>query len=415
MPNDIRVVVTGLGAITPAGNDVTTSWNNLKEGRSAVTRITSFDPSKLITQIAAEVKNYEPRNYFETREARRLERFVQFGAVAAREAIKDAQLTIDEHNSEDIAVIIGSGIGGAMSVAEQSVILETKGPRRINPFFVPMILVDTVAAQVAIENGIRGPNMAVVSACATGGNALGEAAEMIRRGDVSVAISGGTEACLSPLAISGFSVMGASSMRNDDPATACRPFDATRDGMVMGEGAGVLVLEELGHALARGVKIYGELIGYGTSADALHITAPDANGEGIARAMKLALKRAKLEPSQVDYINAHGTGTKLNDSSETAAVKLVFGQEAYNIPMSSTKSMIGHLLGGAGAVEAVICLKAIGEKILPPTINYSTPDPSCDLDYIPNTARSKEIRVAMSNSIGLGGHNSCLIFKIYDL
>jgi len=294
-------------------------------------------------------------------------------------------------------------------------VLETKGPRRVSPFFIPMILSDTAPGQVAIEFGIKGPNMAIVSACATGANALGEATEMVRRGDVDVAICGGVEACLHPLTFAGFNSMGALSTRNDDPATACRPFDATRDGFVMGEGAGVLVLENVEHARARGAKIYGEVIGYGTSADAHHFAAPDAEGEGIGRAMQWALRRADIAQNQVGYINAHGTGTKLNDAIETTAIKQVFGQAAYAIPVSSTKSMIGHLLGGAGAVESIFCLKALETKTLPPTINYTERDPACDLDYVPNVARGVEnLRVAMSNSIGLGGHNASVIFSIFD-
>jgi len=411
MEQRARIVVTGLGAITPVGKDVTTSWENLKAGQSGITRLSLFDPTGLETQFAGQVQDYDPKKYFDVKDARRLYRFIQFAVIAAREAIADAGLTIDEQNAERTAIIIGSGIGGGLHSAEQGKILETKGARRVSPFFIPMILVDTAAAQVAIEHGITGPNMAIVSACATGGNAIGEAAEMIKRGDVDIAVCGGTEACLVPLAFAGFNVMGAISTRNDDPARACRPFDATRDGMVMGEGAGILILESEDHARARGAKIYGVLAGYGTSADANHIAAPAAEGEGIGRAMQWALKRAQLQPNQIDYINAHGTGTKLNDAIETNAIKQCFGEAAYTIPVSSTKSMIGHLLGGAGAVEAVICLKAMQDSILPPTINYATPDPACDLDYVPNVARAKKIDAAMSNSIGLGGHNSCLIFS----
>jgi 3-oxoacyl-[acyl-carrier-protein] synthase II len=414
MANDKHVVVTGMGALTPVGNDVTTSWENLKAGHSGIAHITLFDPSNLATQIAGEVKGFDPKQHFDVKEARRLERFVQLAVVAAREAIADAHLEINEQNNENIAVVIGSGVGGALGVPEQAKILETRGARRVSPFFIPMILVDTAAGQIAIDFGIKGPNMAVVSACATGVNAIGEAAEMVKRGDVDVAICGGTEACLAPLAVAGFNVMGAISTRNEEPAKACRPFDATRDGFVLGEGAGILVIENAEHARARGAKIYGQVVGYGTSADAHHVAAPDAEGEGIGRAMQWALKRAKLDPTQVDYINAHGTGTRLNDAIETGAIKQVFGEGAYNIPVSSTKSMIGHTLGGAGAIESIICLKAMQESILPPTINYSTPDPACDLDYVPNTARAKKINVAMSNSIGLGGHNASVIFKNYD-
>lgn len=411
MVKDTRVVVTGLGALTPLGNDVATSWENLKAGRSGIARITLFDPSNLATQFAGEVKGFDPKQHFDVKEARRLERFVQFAVVAAREAVADAHLEINERNGDNIAVVIGSGVGGALSVPEQARILETRGPRRVSPFFIPMILVDTAPGQVAIEFGITGPNMAVVSACATGGNAIGEAAEMIKRGDVDVAVCGGAEAALHPLAFAGFNMMGALSTRNDEPAKACRPFDAMRDGFVMGEGAGILVLENAEHAQARGVRVYGEVIGYGTSADASHFVAPAPEGEGIGRAMQWALQRAQIAPTEVEYINAHGTGTKLNDAIETIAIKQVFGEHAYNLSVSSTKSMIGHTLGAAGALEAIISLKALQERILPPTINYTTPDPACDLDYVPNLARPKEIRIAMSNSIGLGGHNSCLIFR----
>ncbi len=412
--SEARVVVTGLGALTPVGNTVAAMWRNLIAGVSGVAPITLFDAANLSTQIAAEVKAFDPKNHFDAKDARRLERFAQFAVVAAREAVADARLAITDHNREQIAVIIGSGIGGAMSVAEQTKILETRGARRVSPFFIPMMLADTAPAQVAIEFGIEGPNLAIVSACATGNNALGEAAEMIRRGSVVAAICGGTEACLAPVVIAGFNSMGALSTRNAEPAAACRPFDATRDGFVMGEGAGIVVLENAEHARARGAQIYGEVIGYGTSADAVHLAAPDAEGEGIGRAMQWALKRANLEPRAVGYINAHGTGTKLNDLTETHAIKQIFGDWAYNIPVSSTKSMIGHTLGAAGAIEAIICLQALREKILPPTINYSTPDPACDLDYVPNAARARPIQVALSNSIGLGGHNACLIFSIFD-
>jgi 3-oxoacyl-[acyl-carrier-protein] synthase II len=386
----------------------------LKAGRSGIARLTLFDPSNLVTQIAGEVKGFDARQNFDVKDARRLERFVQFAVVAAREAIADAHLQINEQNDENIAVVIGSGIGGALSVGEQAHILETRGPRRISPFFIPMILVDTAPAQVAIEFGIKGPNMAIVSACATGVNAIGEAAEMVKRGDVDVVICGGTEACLSPLAFAGFNVMGAISTRNEEPAKACRPFDATRDGFVLGEGAGVLVLENADYARARGAKVYGEVIGYGTSADAHHVAAPDAEGEGIGRAMQWALRRARIDPSQVNYINAHGTGTRLNDPIETGAIKQVFGEAALHIPISSTKSMIGHTLGAAGAIESIICLKALQENTLPPTINYDTPDPACDLDYVPNQARAQKVDVAMSNSIGLGGHNASIIFAKVD-
>ncbi len=414
MADSPRVVVTGMGALSPVGSNLATTWESLVAGRSGIARISLFDPSDLATQFAGEVKGFDPRAHFDVKEARRLERFVQFAVVAAREAIADAHLDIDESNTENIAVIIGSGVGGAVSVADQVKILETKGPRRVSPFFIPMILVDTAAGQIAIEFGIKGPNMAVVSACATGCNVIGESAEMIKRGDVDVVVSGGVEACLKPIVFAGFNVMGVLSTRNEEPQRACRPFDATRDGFAMGEGAGILVLENADHARARGARVYGEVVGYGTSADANHFAAPDAEGEGIGRAMHWALKRARLEPRAVDYVNAHGTGTRLNDAIETNAIKQVFGDHAYHLAISSTKSMIGHTLGAAGALEAIACLKALYEGVLPPTINYSTPDPACDLDYVPNCARPQHIHTAMSNSIGLGGHNASVIFQMAD-
>ncbi len=414
MSTSPRVAVTGLGALTPIGSSVAASWESMLAGRSGVARISSFDPSGLETQFAAEVKNFDPRNHFDVKEARRLERFVQFAVVAAREAIADAHLEIGDDNRERVAVVVGTGVGGAISIADQVKVLETKGARRVSPFFIPMVLVDTAAGQIAIEFGIKGPNMAVVSACATGCNVIGEAAEMIKRGDAEVVVSGGVEACLKPVVFAGFNVMGVLSTRNDEPASACRPFDATRDGFAMGEGAGILVLENLDHARARGAHIYGQVVGYGTSADASHFAAPDAEGEGIQRAMRWALQRANMEPRDVDYINAHGTGTRLNDEIETSAIKRVFGEHAYQLAISSTKSMIGHTLGAAGAIEAIASLKALEQGILPPTINYTTPDPACDLDYVPNQARSRRVYTAMSNSIGLGGHNASVIFQTVD-
>ncbi len=414
MADSPRVMVTGMGALSPVGLNLATTWESLVAGRSGISRISLFDPSELATQFAGEVKGFDPRAHFDVKEARRLERFVQFAVVAAREAIADAHLDINGGNSENIAVVVGSGVGGAVSIADQVKILETKGPRRVSPFFIPMILVDTAAGQIAIEFGIKGPNMAVVSACATGCNVIGEAAEMIKRGDVDSVVAGGVEACLKPIVFAGFNVMGVLSTRNEEPDKACRPFDATRDGFAMGEGAGILVLENADHARARGARIYGEVVGYGTSADAIHFAAPDAEGEGIGRSMQWALKRAQLAPTDVDYINPHGTGTKLNDAIETSAIKQVFGEHAYHLAISSTKSMIGHTLGAAGALESIICLKVLQEQIIPPTINYNTPDPTCDLDYVPNTPRAAQVRVAMSNSIGLGGHNASIIFAIYN-
>lgn len=408
-----RVVITGRGALSPVGNTWQETWENLKAGISGIAKIVSFDVSNLETHFAGELKRFDPREHFDVKEARRLQRFIQLAVVAARAAVADAALKITEDISERVAVTIGSGIGGAISLPEQGQILLTKGAKRVSPFFIPMTLVDSAAGQVAIDLKVKGMNFATVSACATGTNSIGEAAEIIKRGDADVVLCGGTEACIAPLAIAGFNVMGALSMRNDDPAGACRPFDATRDGFVMSEGAAVVVLEREDHALARGARILGEVSGYGNSADATHLAAPDAGGEGIVRAMRQALKRAGLTPEDIDYVNAHGTGTRLNDPTETVAVKTVFGEHAYNVPISSTKSMIGHMLGASGAIEVLVGLQAILENILPPTINFSTPDPECDLDYVPNTARPNVTNRVLSNSMGLGGHNASIILSRY--
>jgi 3-oxoacyl-[acyl-carrier-protein] synthase II len=339
---------------------------------------------------------------------------MQFAVVAVEEAIADAGLVINESNSEQTGVVIGTGIGGVSTLVSQVKVFEKRGPRRVSPFLIPMILPDSAAGQVAITFGIKGPNMAVTSACATGLNVIGEATEMIRRGFVHTALCGGSEAAILPLTVAAFNVMGVLSTRNDEPERACRPFDAQRDGFVMGEGAAILVLERLEEAQARGARIYGEVIGYGSSADAYHMAAPAVDGAGAAQAMRMALSDAGLRPHNVDHINAHGTGTSLNDISETAAIKSVFGDHAYKVAISSTKSMTGHLLGAAGAIEAIACLKALETSLIPPTINYEHPDPECDLDYVPNEARAANLRVAMSNSFGLGGHNACLIFLKFE-
>lgn len=414
MKERVRVVVTGLGAITPLGNNVSTLWTGLAKGHSGVGPITHFDASDLATRIAAEVKDFDPKEHFGYKEAKRLDRFIQFAVVAVKEAIADAGLVIHENNSEQIGVVIGSGIGGIGTLVSQVKVFEEHGPRRVSPFFIPMMLPDSAAGQVAITFGIKGPNMAVITACATGANAIGEAAEMIRRGFVHTAICGGSEAAILPLCVAAFNVMGVLSTRNDEPQRASRPFDVQRDGFVIGEGAVILVLERLEEAQARGAKIYGEVIGYGSSADAYHMASPALDGAGAAQAMRMALSDAELTPRDVDYINAHGTGTALNDVSETAAIKSVFGDQAYKVAVSSTKSMIGHLLGAAGAVEAIACLKALETGLIPPTINYEYPDPECDLDYVPNEARPANLRTAMSNSFGLGGHNACLIFCKFE-
>jgi len=405
-----RVVITGLGAITPLGNDVTTTWETCVAGKSGVARITLFDPTPFGTQFAAEVKGFDPEAHLGRKEARRMDRFTQFAVVASQQALQDACLALDHEDRNNIGVIIGSGIGGIGTITASVDVMRERGPGRVSPFFVPMMLPYTAAGQVAITFGLKGPNMCVTSACASSANAIGEATEMIRRGAADVILAGGAEAGIVPVALAGFNVMGAVSTRNDAPGRASRPFDAQRDGFVMGEGAAILVLEALEHAQARDAHIYAEVLGYGASADAFHITAPDETGDGAARAMRLALADAGLPPEAVGYINAHGTSTILNDKTETQAIKKVFGERAYDLPISSTKSMHGHLLGAAGAVEAVICVKALQTGVLPPTINYEYPDPECDLDYIPNTARHMRVRLVMSNSFGFGGHNASLLF-----
>jgi 3-oxoacyl-[acyl-carrier-protein] synthase II len=409
-----RVVITGMGAITPLGNDVETFWRNVVAGRSGVGPITLFDASAMKTRIAAEVKGFDPEAWFGRKEARRMDRYAQFALAATQQALQDARLDPAHVDRERVGVILGTGIGGIGALVQGVETLMTRGPDRISPFMVPMMLADTAPGLIAIAYGFRGPNMAVVTACASGTNAIGEAMHLIRRGDADVVIAGGAEAAILPVAVAAFNVMGAISTRNEEPERASRPFDRTRDGFVMGEGAGILILERLEHARARGARIYAEAVGYGTSADAYHITAPLENGEGAALAMRRALADAGLSPRDIDYINAHGTSTPLNDKSETQAIKAVFGEAAYDVPISSTKSMIGHLLGAAGAVEAIVCIRAITDGVIPPTINYEHPDPECDLDYVPNVARRRPVRTAMSNSFGFGGHNACVIFRRYE-
>lgn len=405
-----RVVVTGLGTVNPMGLDVESTWQAVVKGQSGVGPITHFDASHHETKFAAEVKGFDAEAILGRREARRTDRFVQFAVVATEQALKDAKLDVSDSNRDRIGAIIGTGIGGVSTMLHEMETMREKGPRRVSPFLIPMILPDTAPGQVAIHFGVRGPNLAVTSACATGTNAIGEAYKMIERGAADVMICGGSEAAITGLIIAGFNVMTALSTRNDDPQRASRPFDKNRDGFVAGEGAAVFILESLDHANARGARIYAEVLGYGLTDDAFHISAPAENGEGAARCMRLALQDAGMAPKQIDYLNAHGTSTPLNDKSETAAVKAVFGEAAYDLVISSTKSMHGHLLGAAGAVEAVICIKALEHGIVPPTINYETPDPECDLDYVPNTARPKPIRTIMSNSFGFGGHNASIIF-----
>jgi 3-oxoacyl-[acyl-carrier-protein] synthase II len=405
-----RVVITGLGTLSPLGLDVESTWQKIKTGTSGIAPITLFDASEHETKFAAEVKGFEPESILGRRDARRMDRFVQFAVVATDQALKDSKLEINDSNRDRVGILIGTGIGGINVVLSEVETYRVKGPRRVSPFLIPMMLPDTASGQIAINFGARGPNLAVSSACATGTNAIGEAYKMIQRGAADAMITGGTESAVIPLMMAGFNAMGALSRRNDDPQRASRPFDKNRDGFVAGEGSAVLILESESHAKARGAKIYGEVLGYGLTDDAYHISAPAENGAGAATCMKNALADAGLAPNQVDYLNAHGTSTQLNDKSETAAVKTVFGEHAYDMVMSSTKSMHGHLLGAAGALEAILCLKALKENLIPPTINYETPDPVCDLDYVPNTARSKTLNRVMSNSFGFGGHNASIVF-----
>jgi 3-oxoacyl-[acyl-carrier-protein] synthase II len=404
-----RVVVTGLGCLSPVGNDVKTTWTNILAGVSGGGRISAYDPSPYRNQIAAEVKDFDPKAMFGHRDARHMDRFTQMALASALEAARDAELNVTDENRHRIGAIVGSGIGGSNTIFEQARVFFAGHPDRVSPFTVPMMIPDSAGGMIAIHLQIQGPNIAVVSACATGGNAIGEATEVIRRGAADVMLAGGTEAAINPMAIAGLGNMTALSTRNDDPEQASRPFDKTRDGFLTGEGAAVLVLESFEHAQARGANIYGEILGYGCTNDAYHISAPSENGRGAADCMRIALKDAGLQPEQIDYINAHGTSTPLNDKSETAAIKNAFGELAYDIPVSSTKSMTGHMIGAAGAIETMFCLLAMRDGIIPPTINYEVPDPECDLDIVPNKARAKEMNLVMTNSFGFGGHNAVLI------
>jgi len=409
-----RVVVTGLGCISPLGLNVDQTWEALLAGKSGAAPITRFDASQHKTKFAAEVKGFDAVALFGQREARKMDRFTQFAVAAADQALAHSGLQITESNRDRIGILIGTGIGGIGTLLENYEVLKERGPERVSPFLIPMMISDSAAGILAIRLGVRGPNMSIATACATGTNALGEAADMIRRGSADVMIVGSSEAAIVPLAMAGMNVMTALSTRNDDPEHASRPFDKDRDGFLMGEGAGMLILESLESAQARGATVLCEFKGYGTSDDAHHISAPAENGAGAAISMKLALENAGLEAREIEYINAHGTSTPLNDKSETAAIKTVFGERAYEIPISSTKSMTGHLLGASGSLEAVICAKVLNENILPATINYRTPDPDCDLDYVPNTPRQAKPRHVMSNSFGFGGHNATLIVSRFS-
>ncbi|WP_445593970.1 beta-ketoacyl-ACP synthase II [Bacillus velezensis] len=408
-----RVVVTGLGALSPLGNDAETSWKNAIGGVSGIGPITRVESDEYPAKVAAELKDFNIENYMDKKEARKMDRFTQYAVVAAKMAVQDAGLNITDEIAPRVGVWVGSGIGGLETLESQFEIFLTKGPRRVSPFFVPMMIPDMATGQISIALGAKGVNSCTVTACATGTNSIGDAFKVIQRGDADAMITGGTEAPLTRMSFAGFSANKALST-NPDPKTASRPFDKNRDGFVMGEGAGIVVLEELEHALARGAKIYGEIVGYGSTGDAYHITAPAQDGEGGARAMQEAIKDAGIAPEEIDYINAHGTSTYYNDKYETMAIKTVFGDHAYKLAVSSTKSMTGHLLGAAGGIEAIFSVMAIKDGIIPPTINIETPDEECDLDYVPDKAREQDVNVVLSNSLGFGGHNATLIFKKYQ-
>ena len=406
-----RVVVTGLGIISPLGIGIKENWQALCEGRSGIGPITRFDTTEYETKIAGEVKNFDPTSFLDRKEARKMDPFIHYALAAGIMAMEDSHLKIDQSNAERVGVLVGAGLGGLTTIEKYHSILLKDGPKKISPFFIPMLIVNLAPGQISIFFGAKGPNSSVVTACATGNHSIGEAYKIIQRGDADAMIAGGAESTITPLAIGGFNAMKALSTRNEEPQKASRPFEKDRDGFVIAEGAGILILEELSHAVKRNATIHAEIIGYGCNADAYHIAAPSPNGEGAARCMEIALKAAGIPYSEVDYINAHGTSTPLNDLSETMAMKTVFKEHTKKLMVSSTKSMTGHLLGASGGVEAVFTILTIKEGIVPPTINYEVPDPECDLDYVPNVARKAKVRVAMSNSFGFGGTNAALVFK----
>jgi 3-oxoacyl-[acyl-carrier-protein] synthase II len=408
-----RVVVTGIGALTPLGLDMATTWDNLIAGKSGIDYITLFDASNMEVKFAGEVKGFEPTEYIDRKNVRRMDRFAQLAVAAGIQAVKNAALKIDNSNQDDIGVFIGSGIGGLTTLFEQAKVLVEKGPDRVSPFLAPMMIADIAAAQISIALGVKGPNMCMTSACSSGSDAIGAAYEYIKYGNSQVMIAGGAEAIINPLGMTAFSSLKALSTRNDAPQKASRPFERDRDGFIISEGAVVLILETLEHARRRGANILAEIIGYGATADSFHVTQPLESGEGAAKAMLMAMKRGGVKPGEIDYINAHGTSTQLNDAMETKAIKTAMGEYAYKVPVSSTKSMTGHLIGCAGAIEPAICIMTILKGIIPPTINYENPDPECDLDYVPNKARPASITTALTNSFGFGGHNSVLILKKY--
>jgi 3-oxoacyl-[acyl-carrier-protein] synthase II len=413
--NDRRVVITGLGAVTPVGNDVETFWSNLKNGVSGIRLVEAFDTKDHDCKIAGEVRGFEPKRYFKNpKDLRRTDRFAQLAMAAARMALDDGGIDLEKIRRDRFGVIVSSGIGGLKTLEDQYRILLTKGPSRNSPFTIPMLISNMASGVISMEYGLQGPNLCIVTACATSNNAIGESWRTIKFGDADIFLAGGSEAAIVPIGLAGFAAMKALSLRNDEPERASRPFDRDRDGFVIGEGAGVVVVEELEHAKKRGARIYCEVAGYGLSADAYHMTAPPPEGEGAARAMQLALEHAHIPISEVDYINAHATSTGLGDISETRAIKTVFGKHAYKVPISATKSMTGHLLGGAGAVEMAACALAIRDSVIPPTTNLENPDPECDLDYTANVAREKKVRVALNNSFGFGGHNATLVATAFE-
>lgn len=409
-----RVVITGLGAITPIGKNLADYWDGLLQGRSGVGAVTLFDASEHACQIAAEVKNFDPHQYLDKKDAKRMDRFAQFGVCASIQTLTDAKLEINELNADQVGVLIGTGVGGLRVMETQNENLITKGPKKVSPFTIPMMIANMAAGLTAIHTGAKGPNSCTVTACAAGSHAIGDAFRLIQGGYAQAMICGGAEAAVTPLSFAGFCSAKALSTRNDSPENASRPFDRDRDGFVMGEGSGILLLEELGQALERGARIYAEIVGYGMTCDAYHMTSPVPGGQGATKAIELALADGNLNPNQVDYINAHGTSTQANDSNETKAIKKALGERASQIPVSSTKSMTGHLLGGSGGIEAVATVMAIANNRVPPTINLENPDPDCDLDYVPNSSREQEVNVALSNSFGFGGHNVTLAFKKYS-
>jgi len=408
-----RVVITGLGAIAPLGNNLADYWDGLIHGRNGIGPITLFDASRHSCRIAGEVKDFDPHQYLDRKEAKRMDRFAQFAVCASLQALADANFVIDDLNADRVGVLIGTGIGGVKVLEDQQEVYLTKGPDRCSPFMIPMMIANMAAGLTAIHTGAKGPNSCTVTACAAGSHAIGDAFRLLQRGFAEAMICGGSESAVTPLSVAGFASMKALSTRNDEPARACRPFDRDRDGFVMGEGAGILLLETLSHAVKRGAQIYAEIVGYGMTCDAYHITSPVPDGQGATRAIELALKDAGLEPAQVDYINAHGTSTPANDRTETRAIKKALGDRASQVAISSTKSMTGHLLGGSGGIEAVATVMAIAHNLIPPTINLENPDPDCDLDYVPHTSRAATVNVALSNSFGFGGHNVTLAFQKY--